>query len=123
MSWFRMALQNYVVFSGRSRRAEFWWFNLVFVIVYCALSLVDVVTGTFDADNGIGLTSGIFLLAMLPPALSVSVRRMHDIDRTGWWVLLSLIPLLGGAVIMLFAMIDGTRGGNRYGADPKALPA
>ena len=84
MSWFVEALKKYVVFSGRSRRKEYWYFVLFVVIVSIVLSLIDSLSGTYHSGSGTGLLSGIFSLAILIPSIAVSVRRLHDIDRTGW---------------------------------------
>ena len=119
MSWFVEALKKYVVFSGRSRRKEYWYFVLFVVIVSIVLSLIDSLSGTYHSESGTGLLSGIFSLAILIPSIAVSVRRLHDIDRTGWWVLISLVPLIGWIVLLVFHVQDSTPGTNRYGPNPK----
>ena len=123
MSWFVEALRKYAVFRGRSRRKEYWYFALFSLIISLVLSLIDSVTGTFDSSTGLGLLSGIFTLAILIPSIAVSVRRLHDIDRTGWWFLVSFIPIIGTIVLLIFATLDGTPGGNRFGPDPKTVAA
>ena len=119
MSWYLEALKKYAVFSGRSRRMEYWYFVLFNLIVFIVLELIDVLLGTFDVVQGVGLLSGIYGLAVLIPALAVTVRRLHDIDRTGWWIFINLIPLIGAIVLLVFALTPGTPGSNRYGLDPK----
>ena len=119
MSWYLEALKKYAVFSGRSRRMEYWYFVLFNIIVGVVLALIDMLIGTFSAMSNIGLLSGIYSLAVLIPTLAVMVRRLHDIDRTGWWILINLIPLIGTIVLLVFALTPGTPGSNRYGPDPK----
>ena len=119
MSWYLEALKKYAVFSGRSRRMEYWYFVLFNIIVGVVLALIDMLLGTFSAVSNIGLLSGIYSLAVLIPTLAVMVRRLHDIDRTGWWILINLIPLIGTIVLLVFALTPGTPGSNSYGPDPK----
>jgi uncharacterized membrane protein YhaH (DUF805 family) len=119
VSWYLEALKKYAVFSGRSRRMEYWYCVLFNIIVGVVLALIDMLIGTFSAMSNIGLLSGIYSLAVLIPTLAVMVRRLHDIDRTGWWILINLIPLVGTIVLLVFALTPGTPGSNRYGPDPK----
>ena len=120
MSWFIEALRKYAVFSGRSRRKEYWFFVLFVVIISIVLTSIDGLIGAYDRSTGAGLLSTIFSLAILIPSISVSVRRLHDIDRTGWWVLISLVPLVGWIVLLVFHVQDSTPGANRYGPNPKS---
>lgn len=120
MSWFIEALRKYAVFRGRSRRKEYWYFALFVVVISIVLSIVDNLIGAYDRSTGVGLLSGIFSLAILIPSIAVSVRRLHDIDRTGWWVLISLVPLIGFIVLIVFHVQDSTPRTNRYGPNPKA---
>ena len=122
MNWFMTALKNYAVFSGRSRRSEYWYFALFYLIFYGVAAIVDVLTGSYDRATGLGLFTGILTLAFLVPSLSVSVRRLHDTGRTGWWLLIALIPVVGGIVLLVFLAQDSEAGGNRFGANPKAGP-
>jgi uncharacterized membrane protein YhaH (DUF805 family) len=119
LSWFIEALRKYAVFSGRSRRKEYWFFVLFVVIISIVLSIIDGLIGT-SRSTGVGLLSTIFSLAILIPNISVSVRRLHDIDRTGWWILISLVPLVGWIVLLVFNVQDSTPGTNRYGPNPKS---
>ena len=124
MDWMLMPYRRYAEFSGRSQRKEYWMFYLFVVIVYVILSLimsmgaptVDPVTGEVSgggvmATIGLVLT-GLFWLGTIIPALAVSIRRMHDQDRSGWWI---LVPIAN----IIFLFIDGTPGPNRFGPDPK----
>ena len=100
-------------------------------MILIVLSLIDTLLGTggfratsgggsFYAANSLGLLSGLYTLAVLLPSIAVTVRRLHDTDRTGWWILLGFIPIIGGIVLLVFYVLEGTRGPNRYGPDPKA---
>ena len=119
MNWFITVIKKYAVFSGRARRSEYWFFILFYLIIYIALSFVDRATGTFDARSGAGLLTSIYALALLIPSLAVSVRRLHDTDRSGWWILIAFIPLIGAIVLLVFFVLDGTAGTNRFGPNPK----
>ncbi|MDF2978288.1 MAG: rane protein [Actinomycetospora sp.] len=126
MQWYLKVLKQYADFSGRARRTEFWMFVLFNAIAYVVLALIDVLIGTasFAATGtgfqfGGGLLSGLYSLAVLIPSLAVAVRRLHDTDRTGWWILIGLVPIVGGIVLLVFYCIAGTPGPNQYGPDPK----
>ncbi|MES2289866.1 MAG: DUF805 domain-containing protein [Pseudomonadota bacterium] len=177
MEWMILPLKKYAQFSGRSRRKEFWMWVLFVILVMIALSIVDAMLGLggsartssatmepgvtgFGGAAGVtgGVLTTIFSLAILIPNLAVQVRRLHDTDRSGWWVLLPVVPyvigivlMLGGAagglaaggvtaaaggalavggvmmligaicglVVLVFMCLDGTRGPNRFGPDPK----
>lgn len=112
MNWYLEALKKYAVFSGRSRRKEYWMFVLFQILISFAIGMLESFTQT-------SALSIIFWLATLLPALAVSVRRLHDIGRTGWWVLINLIPLIGGLVLLVFACLDSEEGDNQYGPNPK----
>lgn len=119
MSWFIEALKKYAVFGGRSRRREYWFFVLFVFIISIVLTAIDAAIGTRSSSTGTGLLSGIFSLAVLIPSIAVLVRRLHDTDRSGWWVLISLVPLIGAIVLIVFAVQDSTPSTNRFGANPK----
>jgi len=120
VNWFITALKKYAVFSGRSRRSEYWYFGLFYLIIYVLLAFVDGIAGTYNEMSSVGLLTGIFALGMLIPSLAVSVRRLHDTDRTGWWLLVALIPLIGAIVLIVFSVQDSGAGTNRFGPNPKA---
>lgn len=119
MNWFLIAFKKYATFSGRAQRAEYWYFMLFYIIIFIALSFIDGMMGKFDAKGGIGLLSGIFTLALLLPSLAVTVRRLHDTNRSGWWFLIAIIPILGAIALLVFTIQDGTMGSNDYGLNPK----
>ena len=113
----RSVLTQYVGFSGRARRSEYWWYILFYLIVAIVASVIDSILGT--DSGGTGLVSGLVGLALLLPTLAVSVRRLHDISRSGWWVLLGLIPLIGTIILIIWYCQD-SHGPNAYGSSPKA---
>ena len=123
MSWYLQALKKYAVFSGRSRRMEYWYFVLFNIIVSIVLGVIDGLLGTSGSYAGAGLLSGIYGLAVLIPSLAVTVRRLHDTDRSGWWILIALVPLIGVIVLLVFALLEGTPGDNQYGPNPKGATA
>ncbi|MFZ7305062.1 DUF805 domain-containing protein [Avibacterium avium] len=114
MNWYLYVLKNYAQFNGRARRKEFWWFVAVDFLLYVILGMLDFVL----LNNDFGFT-GIYGLATLIPSLAVRVRRLHDTDRSGWWLLIGFIPVIGFIVLFIFACLDGTQGRNRFGEDPK----
>ena len=109
----RTVLSKYATFSGRARRSEYWWFTLFTVIVYTITSIIDAVIGT-------SIVTALVSLALLLPGLGVTVRRLHDTGRTGWWVLIALVPLAGAIVLLVFEVQDSEPGTNAYGPSPKA---
>ncbi len=119
MIWYLLVLKKYAVFSGRSSRKEFWYFSLISFLIAIVLAVADVMTGTIDAEIGIGLLGGIYAIAVLIPGIAVSVRRLHDTDRSGWWLLISFIPLIGAIVLIVFWAQDSQPGENQYGSNPK----
>ncbi len=128
MEWALLPLKRYADFSGRSRRKEYWLFALLVFAVTFALALL---IGVFDhrsmmADGNPFMAGsafaliGLFVLAIIIPSIAVQVRRFHDQDKSGWFVLLNLIPYIGGLIVLVFMCLEGTRGPNRFGEDPKA---
>ncbi|WP_166212773.1 DUF805 domain-containing protein [Cognatiluteimonas telluris] len=120
MEWYLKVLKNYAVFQGRARRKEYWMYTLFNVLVLVVLSILDRVLGLASETYGIGPLYVLYALAVLIPGLAVGVRRLHDIDKSGWWMLIAFIPLIGGIVLLVFAVMEGTSGSNRFGPDPKA---
>ncbi|AOK90880.1 MULTISPECIES: DUF805 domain-containing protein [Paenibacillus] len=113
MQWYLKVLQNYVGFQGRARRTEYWMFTLFNVIACLILYLVDLLLGL-----PLVLTL-IYSLAVLLPSLAVFVRRLHDTGKTGWWILIALVPF-GGIVLLVFECLDSQPGDNKYGKNPKS---
>jgi uncharacterized membrane protein YhaH (DUF805 family) len=112
-------LRQYVGFSGRARRSEYWWFFLFVVIVSVVASVLDALLGTVSDDTNLGLIGTIVGLALVLPTIAVSVRRLHDTSRSGWWYLLVLIPIVGSIILIVFYCLD-SHGDNQYGPSPKA---
>ena len=112
-------LRKYADFSGRARRAEYWWFYLLMIVGYVVATILDSLVG-LEVFGPYGILTCIFGLAMIVPSLAAGVRRLHDTDRSGWWLLIGLIPLIGAIVILVFLVSQGTQGDNRFGADPAA---
>ena len=112
------ALKKYAVFSGRARRQEYWLFILLYIILYVIAITIDLSTGMIDEVSGYGVFTGLLTLGFILPAIAVLVRRLHDIDKSGWWALLSIVPLVN-LVLLVFACMDGTVGANRFGPDTK----
>jgi uncharacterized membrane protein YhaH (DUF805 family) len=112
--------QKYVDFTGRARRSEYWYFVLFTFIVSIVASIIDTIIGTRSSTTGYGLVQGLASLALLLPGIAVGVRRLHDTGRTGWWLLIGLIPLVGAIVLIVFFVQD-SQGENAYGSSPKGL--
>jgi uncharacterized membrane protein YhaH (DUF805 family) len=123
MNCYLEVLKKYAVFSGRARRKEYWMFFLFNLIITLVLALIDSLTGTFSSQAGLGLLSGLYSLAVLIPSIAVTVRRLHDTGRSGWWILLGLIPVIGGIILLIFMVLDSEPGENQYGPNPKATTA
>jgi uncharacterized membrane protein YhaH (DUF805 family) len=120
MNWYLGVLKKYADFSGRARRKEYWFFVLFNLIISCVLSVIDVFVGTYNAAAGIGILAGLYALAVLIPGIAVTVRRLHDTGRSGWWILIVLIPLVGWIVLLVFMFLDSQPVTNAYGPSPKA---
>jgi uncharacterized membrane protein YhaH (DUF805 family) len=120
MSWYLDVLKKYAVFDGRARRKEYWMFFLINIVITLVLILIDSLIGTFSSQAGLGLLSGLYSLAVLLPSIAVTVRRLHDTGRSGWWIIVGLIPLIGGIVLLIFMVLDSQPGANQYGPNPKA---
>lgn len=116
MNWYIKVLKNYATFSGRARRKEYWMFSLFNCIVWlilCGLMLASessLITGI----------SVLYIFATFIPSLSVIVRRLHDIERSGWFYFISFIPVVGPIIVLVWLCKEGATSANRYGADPKA---
>ena len=112
-------LKKYAVFSGRARRKEYWFFVLFNVIISLVLALIDVATDTFDSEAGIGLLGTIYGIAVMIPSIAVLVRRLHDTNRSAWWILIAFVPLIGVIVLIVFMFLEGKPDENDYGENPK----
>lgn len=113
MSWYIGVLKRYADFSGRARRKEYWMFVLFHLLISLGVGLIDGILGT-------GPTLGlVYAVAVFLPGVAVSVRRLHDTGRSGWWLLLVLIPFVGAIVLLVFYFLDSEPGTNKYGPNPK----
>ncbi|MBD0842867.1 MULTISPECIES: DUF805 domain-containing protein [unclassified Streptomyces] len=117
MNWFVEVVKKYAVFSGRARRKEYWMYTLFYMIFAVVASIVDL------AVLGSQILSLVMALGLLLPSLGVTVRRLHDTGRSGWWILIALIPLVGGIVLLVFLCLDGEAGANKHGENPKFVQA
>lgn len=113
----KVCFSKYVVFSGRARRAEYWWYTLFLIIVSILLGVLDGMFFGMTMETT-GPLGALFTLATLIPSIAVSVRRLHDTDRSGWWLLIALLPFIGWIVLLVFFVTKGTPGQNRFGPDP-----
>jgi uncharacterized membrane protein YhaH (DUF805 family) len=116
MYWYLKVLKNYLGFQGRARRKEYWMFVLFSFIVSIILSILESIANITSSA-----LTGIYALATLLPSLAVSVRRLHDTGRSGWWLLITLIPLIGSIILIVFACQDSEEDDNQYGPNPKKV--
>ena len=115
MNWYlTLMTQKYASFSGRARRTEYWMFFLVYFVIALVIGVVE---GLLSIG---GYLTGIFALVHLLPSLGVTVRRLHYTGRSGWWILLSFIPIIGALVLLYFMVISGEPQDNAYGPNPIA---
>jgi uncharacterized membrane protein YhaH (DUF805 family) len=119
MKWYFQVLRKYAVFGGRASRKEFWLFSLIYLAVLLVLTFIDFRVGTFDHDYRVGLASGLYEFATLLPVIAVSVRRLHDTNRSAWWYFIVYIPVAGIILFLFFMAQDSQPGENRYGPSPK----
>jgi len=107
--------QNYVNFNGRAVRSEFWYWVLFAIIVTIVAKLIDL---ALFSNSDLSPVSALVGLVLLLPGLAITIRRLHDGDRSGWWIFLNLIPLIGAIVLLVWYCTRGTMGPNRFGPDP-----
>ncbi|SIS86723.1 DUF805 domain-containing protein [Neptunomonas antarctica] len=113
MDWYLQVIRKYTVFTGRAGREEYWYFVLINILISIAMGFIDGFLGLGNG-YGTGLLAGLYSLFVLLPSIAVSVRRLHDIGRTGWWVLIILIPLLGWIALLVMMAFPG-QPDNEYG--------
>lgn len=120
--WKKVVFENYANFNGRARRSEYWYFvlaNVILIIPFYALTIIGAVS---DMTWLAGISGFIYVVAALGlfiPSLAVAVRRLHDINKSGWFYLVGLIPLVGGIILLVWFCTEGTKGSNEFGEDPK----
>ena len=116
MEWYLAVLKKFSVFTGRSRRKEYWMFFLFNFLIGIGFSILSLIPGIGFLFR---ILSVIYMLAVLLPGIAVGIRRLHDTNRTGWLLLLGLIPLVGFIILIVFTVEEGTPGDNQYGPNPK----
>jgi uncharacterized membrane protein YhaH (DUF805 family) len=119
MKWWLTCMKKYVTFDGRARRKEYWIFALLNGLFAIIAVLLDNLLGTAMEDLGYGVIYILFGLAILLPTWAVVVRRLHDVGKSGWWIFISLIPLVGGIWLFILMVTDSQPGDNQYGPNPK----
>jgi len=121
MNWYLKVLKQYADFNGRARRTEYWMFflfNMIFTIIAMVL---DNVLGIAMGEIGYGPLYGIYVLALFLPGLAVGVRRLHDVGKSGWMMLIALIPIIGAIWLFVLMVTDGNSNENQYGLNPKEI--
>ncbi|MBP1225835.1 DUF805 domain-containing protein [Flavobacterium sp. 1355] len=115
----KVVFENYANFNGRARRSEYWYYNLVSIIISIILAIVDYFTGSVIGAGDLGILRGLYSLLVLLPGLAVMIRRLHDIGKSGWFILVLFIPIAGIIWFVISLCTEGDSGSNQYGADPK----
>jgi uncharacterized membrane protein YhaH (DUF805 family) len=116
-AWYTEVLRKYTVFSGRAGRPEYWWFTLANIIIVVVLDILGATVGSI-----LQVVGAIYGLAVFLPSLGVSIRRLHDTNRSGWWILIGIVPLIGWIVLLVFYCSAGTPGDNNYGGEAPTEP-
>jgi uncharacterized membrane protein YhaH (DUF805 family) len=119
MNWYLKVLRQYTDFNGRARRKEYWMFALFNFIFIIAAMIIDNVAGTTFGELPYGLFYLLYVLAIILPGLAVTVRRLHDVGKSGWFYLIIFIPIVGGIWLLVLFFTDGVAGENQYGPNPK----
>ena len=119
MNWYLKVLKQYADFSGRARRKEYWMFVLFNMIFAFFAMILDNILGFAIEGIGYGPLYGLYTLAVLIPGLAVAVRRLHDVGKSGWMILIALIPLIGAIWLLVLTLTDSNPGENQYGKNPK----
>jgi uncharacterized membrane protein YhaH (DUF805 family) len=117
VNWYLEVLRKYAVFSGRSRRKEYWMFFLFNMIVVCVLTIIEALV---RSGAQMSVLTSIYSLGVLIPGIAVAIRRLHDTNRSGWWLLICFVPLIGAIVLIVFMTLDSQPGDNQYGPNPKS---
>lgn len=120
MSYYIDVLKKYAVFSGRATRKEYWMFVLFNFIISFGIGIVGSM-GSLVVGINLSFLSFIYFLAIIIPSIAVGVRRLHDTDHSGWWMFISLIPIIGTIILLVFLVTDSQAGENKYGPNPKGV--
>ena len=118
MNWYFQVLKKYAVFDGRATRSEYWYFALFNFIISLVLAIIENIAG-LQIISSFGILSGFYGLAVFLPGIGVSIRRLHDTGRSGWWLFIPLIPLIGAILLIVYYVGDSDPGTNQYGPSPK----
>jgi uncharacterized membrane protein YhaH (DUF805 family) len=119
MNWYLTVLKKYATFSGRARRTEFWMFTLFSIIISLLLQILDYLL-KLEINEKNGVLGSIYSLFIFLPSLAASVRRLQDTNRSGWFLLLWFLPIIGWIWLLVLHVIEGDSGSNEYGNDPKS---
>lgn len=120
INWYKkVVFENYANFNGRARRAEYWWFALMNIIILIIAAILDNVLGLNFQPAPYGILYMIYAFAVLIPGIAVAVRRLHDVNKSGWFYFIILIPIIGAIWLLILFCTEGTKGENNYGPDPK----
>ena len=120
MHWYTDVIKKYAVFDGRAGRPEFWWFTLFNAIIYAILYVI--LLSVSSGSSGL-IIADLYALAVFLPSLGVGIRRLHDTNRSGWWILISFVPVVGWIVLLVLYALAGDPGPNRYGSGPDQTAA
>lgn len=122
MNWYLKVIKSAFDFNTRARRKEYWMFFLFNMIISIVLMMIENATGLSNPEQGFGMISGLYSLVMFIPGLALAVRRLHDINKSGWALLVAFIPLVGGILAIIWMCKEGDQGENKYGPNPKTTP-
>ena len=121
MNYYLHVLKNYAVFSGRARRKEFWMFTLINFFITMGAFVLDMALNLNMITDGFGIIQALYTLFVLIPSLAVTVRRLHDVGKSGWFYFIILIPLIGAIWLLILFCKDSEPGANKYGENPKQI--
>ena len=121
MNWYLQVLKKYAVFSGRARRKEYWMFTLVSTIFSIIAMIIDNILGASIEGTGLGIFNILYSLAVLTPSYVVLVRRLHDVGKSGWMILIGLIPIIGPILVLVLTVTDSNPDENKCGPNPKEI--
>lgn len=119
MNWYAKVLKQYFVIDGRAQRAEYWYFILFNILISIGCLAIDNLLGTTFNDGKGGILLVVYQLFILIPSFTVSIRRLHDTNHSGWWLLIGIIPIIGAIVLFVFYVLDSDEGSNKFGPNPK----
>lgn len=123
MQWYLSVLKKYATFEGRARRSEYWTFSLINLVISLVLSFLGYLSQDGSGKVGFfGIISTLYGIAVLIPGLAVTVRRLHDVGKNGWWIFIVFVPFIGWILMLTFLLTDSEPGDNQYGPNPKGVP-